>query len=255
MPCAENPDLEKLEKYKGRIIDVHAHLGPDQRFLMRGTSEEILEAYDRYGIRLGLVSSTISLLAGAPEGNHHIREAVARHPDRFLPLFSLNPLYGYELAEQLEREASLYVGVKFHPDYYHIQPSHPLSMPLLAKVAELGLPLMLHSYDGGLEAEKVARAFPEMTVVAYHMGGTKWRECLRRAQRHDNMLLEISSSVTERGMIEAAVEAVGSDRILFGTDVPYLDPAVSLGKVLGADINEHDVENILWRTAAKILKV
>ena len=244
--------LELLSRYKGRIIDAHAHLGPDQRFLMWATPETVLKVYDRYGIRAGLFSSTISLLAGAGEGNKRVLEAAGAHPGRILPLYSLNPLEP-GCVEELERSAGSYVGVKFHPDYFHVQPSHPLSLKALERVAELGLPLMLHSYDGCAEAEKVALALPELRVVAYHMGGLRWRECLERLSALENALVEVSSSVAEPGMVAAAVEELGSERVLFGSDVPYLDPAVSLGKVLEADLSERDLENVLWRNAERLI--
>jgi predicted TIM-barrel fold metal-dependent hydrolase len=244
--------LELLNRYRGRILDAHAHVGPDQRFLMWATPEAVLEVYGRYGIRAGLFSSTISLLAGAREDNWHVLEAARAHPSRILPLYSLNPLEPGCL-EELERSAGSYVGVKFHPDYFHVQPSHPLALEALKKVAELGLPLMLHSYDGCAEAEKVARALPELKVVAYHMGGVRWRECLKRLSALENTLVEVSSSVAEPGMVAAAVEELGADRVLFGSDVPYLEPAVSLGKIFDADLSERDLENVLRRNAERLI--
>ncbi|RLF02550.1 MAG: hypothetical protein DRK00_09890 [Thermoprotei archaeon] len=243
--------LEILKRYRGRIIDAHAHVGPDQRFLMRASPSDVARVYDKYGIRMGPFSSTISLLAGAREGNRHVLEAAAQQPGRILPLYALNPLEEGAV-EGVDPER--YVGVKFHPDYFHIRPSHPISMRALERVAELGLPLMLHSYDGGAEAAEVAREFPELVIVAYHMGGIRWRECLDRVSRYDNVLVEVSSSVAEPGMVDAAVEALGSDRVLFGTDIPYLDPAVSLGKVLGAGLDTRDLENVLWRAAERLLR-
>lgn len=252
-----SPVIEILEKYKGRIIDVHAHVGPDQRFLMKGTVGEIIEAYDRYGIKLGYVSSTLSLLGGCMEGNKHILRVVRLFPDRFRGLFSLNPLYGEEIVPLLEKYVREYGfrGVKFHPQYFHLEPSEKISTNFLERLVKIKIPLMLHSYDGGVEVEKLAERFPDLTIIAYHMGGIKWRECLRRVKRYTNVYVEISSSVTVRGFIEEAVEVLGSNRIMFGTDVPYLDPSVSLGKVLGADISEEDVENILFRNAERVLEV
>ncbi|MEM1522713.1 MAG: amidohydrolase family protein [Thermofilaceae archaeon] len=244
--------LEALKRYKGRIIDAHAHIGSDHRFLMRAEPERVLSVYDRCGIRAGLFSSTISLLCGVKEGNQHVLEGAKRHPGRILPLYSLNPLEENCL-EMLKELHELFYGVKFHPDYFGIQPSHPLSLSALRQAADLGLPLMLHSYDGGAEAERVARELPGLTVVAYHMGGVRWTECLRRLAKLENTLVEISSSLANPGMVKAAVDELGADRVLFGTDVPYNDPAVSLAKVLEADLSEREREGILWRNAERLI--
>jgi len=242
-----------LGPYWGRIVDVHAHVGPDQRFLLRCSASDLVEAYDRCGIRVGLVSSTISLLADYAVGNRLVLEAVKRYPERIVGLYSLNPLYE-EAVEELRAYVEIYGfrGVKLHPDYFYIEPSEEPAVGALEAVAKLGVPLMLHSYDGGVEASKVAELFPEMTIVVYHMGGVSWREGLRRLRRYDNVYVEISSSVTERGLVEEAVRTLGSSRVLFGSDIPYLEPAVSLGKVLGARIGRDEVEDILYRNAERL---
>lgn len=244
--------LEALERYRGRILDAHAHIGSDHRFLMRAEPERVLHVYDRFGIRAGFFSSIISLLCGVKEGNQHVLEAARKYPGRILPLYSLNPLEE-DCLELLEELHGLFYGVKFHPDYFGIQPSHPLSLSALRRVADLGLPLMLHVYDGGVEAERVAKELPNLTVIAYHMGGVRWAECLRRLAKLENTLVEISSSVASPGMVKAAVDELGADRVLFGTDVPYNDPAVSLAKVIEADLSERERESILWRNAEGLI--
>jgi len=235
------------------VVDVHAHVGPDQRFLLRLGARDLVEVYDRYGVRVGLVSSTLSLLADWRLGNEAVLECVRSYPQRLAGLYALNPFY-----EDSVREAEVYVrrygfrGVKLHPDYMGVQPSEEPALSALEAVARLGVPLMLHSYDGGAEAARVAELLPELTVVAYHMGGVRWRECLSRVRAYDNVYVEVSSSVAERGMVEEAVRQLGAERVLFGTDVPYLDPAVSLGKVLSARLGEYELECILYRNAERL---
>ena len=77
---------------------------------------------------------------------------------------------------------------------------------------------------------------------------------MKRLARLENTLVEISSSVSSPGMVRAAVEEVGAERILFGTDVPYVDPAVSLAKVIEADLGTRELECILWRNLEKLVK-
>lgn len=133
-----------------------------------------------------------------------------------------------------------------------VAPSEEPALSALEAVAKLGVPLMLHSYDGGVEAARIAELFPEMIVVAYHTGGLRWRECLERVERHDNVYVEISSSVAEQGMVEEAVQRLGSGRVIYGTDLPYMDPAVSLSKILGARLCGEEVEDVLYRNAERL---
>ena len=57
----------------------------------------------------------------------------------------------------------------------------------------------------------------------------------------------------ERGRIEDLVRRVGSDRILYGTDMPWFDEYQAVGGVVSADISEDDMRNILYRNAESIL--
>jgi len=55
-----------------------------------------------------------------------------------------------------------------------------------------------------------------------------------------------------RGVIEAFVEAVGSERILFGTDLPWFDPHYGIGCILMSRITDDDRRNILHRNAERL---
>lgn len=93
---------QRLEPHMGRIVD--AHIGPDQRFLLRCGVSDLISTYDKYGVRIGLVSSTISLLADYALGNKMVLECVRMCPGRVAGLYALNPLY-----EESVVEAEVYV--------------------------------------------------------------------------------------------------------------------------------------------------
>jgi len=44
-----------------------------------------------------------------------------------------------------------------------------------------------------------------------------------------------------------------SDRMLFGTDLPWFDPHHGIGAVLSADLTDADRHNILHRNAERLL--
>jgi predicted TIM-barrel fold metal-dependent hydrolase len=50
-----------------------------------------------------------------------------------------------------------------------------------------------------------------------------------------------------------AVECAGEDRVLFGTDLPMLSPATTLGKVMDADVSDDVKQRILRGNTARIL--
>ncbi|MPN60019.1 hypothetical protein SDC9_207742 [bioreactor metagenome] len=54
-------------------------------------------------------------------------------------------------------------------------------------------------------------------------------------------------------MIEKLVAGAGSERILFGTDLPWFDEYQAVGGIVGAKISEDDMHNILHRNAQRLI--
>ena len=244
-----------LEEFRGRIIDIHSHIGCDQRFLLEGHEDRIIRAMNKYGIKVAFVSGTHSLLADFRVGNEHVLRAISKYPERFVGLVTVNPYYEERAIEELHKYLRIgFKGIKMHPVYFNLPLTDELSLRVIEEAERLNVPVMAHSYDGGVEVSKVAELFPNLTIIMYHMGGVKWKEGIERVKKYDNVYAEISSSVTDRGMVEKAVEVLGYERVLFGVDMPYLDPAVSLGKVLGAKISREAKEAILCENALKFLR-
>ncbi len=247
--------IELLNEFRGRIIDVHSHVGSDQRYLLNGNVDYIVKVMDIYGICKCFISAVQSLIQNYKEGNKVVLSAIQKYPDKFLGLVSVNPYYEDEAINELRKYIALgFVGVKLHPVYFNIPMTDELTYKVLEEIEKLRVPAMIHSYDGGKEVEKVAKDFPNLTIVMYHMGGALWKEGIMRVKRLDNVFVEISSSVSDIGMVEMAVKELGYERVLFGVDMPYLDPAVALGKVLGANISKEAKEAILCENALKLLK-
>ena len=57
----------------------------------------------------------------------------------------------------------------------------------------------------------------------------------------------------DRGIIEKFAGEVGSERMLFGTDLPWFDPHQAVGVLLTARISDEDRHNICHRNAEKLL--
>ena len=50
------------------------------------------------------------------------------------------------------------------------------------------------------------------------------------------------------------VNAVGSERVLFGTVMPWYDPMYAIGSVLFANVSDEDKRNIFYNNAMNLLK-
>ena len=57
----------------------------------------------------------------------------------------------------------------------------------------------------------------------------------------------------DRGVLERFVGELGSERILFGTDLPWFSTFYYIGAILDADITDDDRRNIFYRNGKKLL--
>jgi len=87
-----------------------------------------------------------------------------------------------------------------------------------------------------------------------HLSGCGWRGVADIAP-FENILIDTCGSQPESGLVEYAVRELGAQRVLFGSDAPGRDFASQLGRVLAADISEHDRQAILGGNALKLLQL
>ena len=70
-----------------------------------------------------------------------------------------------------------------------------------------------------------------------------------------NVYFDICASCVDEGRVEAFVAAGGAERVLFGTDLPFLAPALDLSQVIHARLNREEKELILGGNARELLGI
>ena len=76
---------------------------------------------------------------------------------------------------------------------------------------------------------------------------------IRLAKDYENAYLDLCDIHRNNGIIERMVSAVGSEKVFYGTDMPWYDPAYAVGSVVFSHIAEQDMENILYRNAKNMI--
>jgi predicted TIM-barrel fold metal-dependent hydrolase len=111
--------------------------------------------------------------------------------------------------------------------------------------------LGLGHYPVQLMAE-LGQRFPDTTFIFAHVG-MMWVKALQAVKPYPNLLVDVSGFDPERGIVEKAVEILGAERVLFGSDAPGRAYAAQLAKVQYADISERDKALLLGGNAARLL--
>lgn len=70
-----------------------------------------------------------------------------------------------------------------------------------------------------------------------------------------NVYVDLAGDYFNNGLIEFLVKTIGSDKVLFGSDVNWIDPRCNLGPILSAKIKDEDKTRILRLNAIKAFPV
>ena len=87
------------------------------------------------------------------------------------------------------------------------------------------------------------------------MAGINYGELRRSIELlnlYENLYVEISCLQAMEG-VKQIVGTAGDNRILFGSGIPLQYPAMSLAKVIHADISQRQKEKIFYRNAKQLL--
>jgi len=242
------------------VISAHAHYGPyvGIYFPDRGEADSMLKMMDRAGVARAICAPHAGLIEPA-RGHELFARVIAAHPDRFAGYWCVNPNYPESLEQslaQFERSTG-FVGLKFLADYHRQPINGPRYAPALDYANAKGLPILLHTwggsrYDGPALWADLAERYPRVPLLMGHSGYGEWDLALELARRYDNVYLELCAAYHVNGVIERMVREVGSEKILYGEDMPWFDPQYSIGCVLCAHITDDDRHNILHRNAERI---
>jgi len=235
------------------IIDAHVHLGVLRNF--RATADDLLRWADRAGIDKMVVSHLGAIFSDMRAGNAELATAVRAHPDRIIGYASFtSAYYGRAVLDELERCAQDYGmrGLKIYSANKR-SVAEPYLLPIVERAAALGWPILAHA--DAREIGWLARQVPQATLLIAHLGegveGNMW-QTLAMARECPNVVLDLTASQIYAGSVEACVAAVGAERVVFGTDMPLLEPEVQIQKVYGSEISEEMRRLILGGNAARL---
>ena len=135
---------------------------------------------------------------------------------------------------------------------------------MMKRAQELNIPILYHAwykaFDQGAgestpaEVADLARRFPKVTIVMAHLTGDGERGVLDIVDC-PNVLIDTSGGQPEAALVEYAVEKLGAERVIYGSDWPIRDFGTQVGRVLGAALRPEEHALILRENARRILRL
>ena len=216
--------------------------------------------------------------------NEMCANAARKHPGRLVSLASIDPrrpdapallrtcLKGYKMN-----------GLKWHPDngFY---PNSPEAYAVLKVANEFAVPLLTHcsplsrskaKFAHPLHLDDIAVDFPNIEIIAAHMGYLWWHDWAALAQFKPTIsgdlamwqLLAVSKTALFRRYLREILDIVGNKQILFASDGPIFEPIVSNKKWVeiikgltkkgtdGIVFTQEEIDAILGGNATRIFRL
>ena len=256
------------------LIDVHAHFYHDHspRADWRERNESRLRAGERVGITvhvasiLGSWGSTSPIYFPSPAdieyGNDFLLSLQRSHPGRIRGYAVVNPNFQSHALGELNRclDAGM-IGIKLAASR---RANDRLLDPICRVAGERKVPLLHHIWQHrrrehpGQEASDAAELgalaarHPRVNFLLAHIGGGgDWIHSLAAVRPLPNVYVDLSGSGVDGGMLEACIEAVGAERLLWGCDLT-IDSGWAKLRYLGNLLSPPQLELVAWRNAARI---
>jgi predicted TIM-barrel fold metal-dependent hydrolase len=196
--------------------------------------ESTVESMDRAGVRIGLLCAWWGP-SGPLISNDEVSAAIARYPDRFIGAASVDLSCPREAVKELRRcvRDLGFRALRILPWLWNLPPDDRRYYPLYSECIDLGIPFCLQvGHTGPLcpsepgrpipYLDHVALDFPELSIIAGHIGFPWTAEMISLATKYPNVFIDTSAYKTKRYPAELVdyMKHHGRSKVLFGSNHP-----------------------------------
>ena len=251
------------------IIDADTHISPYSGGV-RIPVEKLIESMDASHVDKAIAWLQEPYMRLLDESNEYVFKSTLKYPDRLIGFGWLDPHLGQEHCfKAIEKGVEEYhfSGFKMNgsKNEFYVD-DEEMILPLAEEIARRGKVMAFHVGMDAPDAthpfrlEKIARRFPELTILMIHMGGVGKPDmsmaCIDIAKNNPNLHL-VGSHVSLLN-VAAAIRILGAERVSFGSDTPFtfMHAEVEAYKAfLGDFFTPREQELVMGQNIQRILKI
>ncbi|MDD1520771.1 MULTISPECIES: amidohydrolase family protein [Bradyrhizobium] len=228
--------------------------------------EMTISAMDQGGVRIGLTAAWCG-----PDGfmisNDEVAALVRQFPERIVGVASVNLYKPMEAVRELRRAVKElgFRALRVVPWLWGLPPNDRRYYPLYAECIELGIPFCTQvGHTGPLRTSEtgrpipylddVALEFPELKIVAGHIGYPWTQEMIAVATKYENVFIDTSAYTIRRYPPEIVqyLKTNGRKKVLFGSNYPMISPAKALEGLNDLGLDDETRALFLGGNAARV---
>lgn len=237
------------------IIDCHCHYGKGDGLMGPWDTKASLEKYLPQARKAGVIKTVLfSVFHSNYElANYEVAQVVAANPKHFYGFAFINPLRDAGRVFKMVNTAITkynFCGIKVH------RYDGRITREICETAEKFNLPVLYDVMGEVSVVELLAEEYPNVNFIIPHLGSfaDDWKSQAAfcpQLVKHNNIYTD-TSGVRRFDLLERALDEAGPDKILFGTDGPWLHPAVELSKIYALNLNTNDFRKV---TALNFLRL
>lgn len=231
--------------------------------------EMTIAAMDAAGIERGLLTAWHGP-SGALLSNDTVAQLVAAHPTRLAGIASVDLHKPMKAVRELRRcvKELGFKGLRMIPWLWGLPPNDRRYYALYAECVELGVPFCTQvGHTGPLRSSEMGRPvpylddvaldFPELVIVAGHIGYPWTEEMISLARKYPNVYIDTSAYTAKRYPPELVryLQGGGRRKVMFGSNYPMILPQVALEGLDALGLDAEARELFLAGNARKVFKL
>jgi uncharacterized protein len=239
------------------IIDSHCHAGKGDGLTGPWDTAAPLDKYLDRASRAG-ISHTVLFPAFHSDyavANREVARIVAARPDRFYGfafVHAANDRGRVGTLVKIAVEEYGFVGIKVHRHDARI------TREVCEAAAAYHLPVLYDPVGEVSVAELLATEYPGVNFIFAHLGSfaDDWRAqqaFIDPLSRHPNIYTD-TSGIRRFDLLEQAVRRAGAEKVLFGSDGPWLHPGLELAKVALLELGAADRAMVLGGNFLRLIR-
>lgn len=227
------------------VYDAHVHFGPSTQWVPYVdpvvSIEDVLKKMEEFNVEKSIVFPNPHVGDKYPQLNDIMASAQNNHPESIIGFGRVDPRREDEAAAELKRIKDLKLaGVKLHPYVECFRPDHPFFHEFWGTINDLNLSILIHTgtmFSSPGFLKPVLKKYPELKIILGHLQ----EGCISLMRDFENVYSDTSGSRVH--LLEYAVKTC-QDKILFGSDYPYLSHRVQMEVVNAAEISQEEKKRI-----------
>jgi predicted TIM-barrel fold metal-dependent hydrolase len=233
------------------------------------TTAQIVAEMDRAGIQTLMLSAWHRPGANI-YSNDLVAEMISEFPDRFVGVAAVNLEKPVEAVRELDRAVNQlgFKALRVSPWLWKLPPNDKLYFPLYVKCIELDIPFCTQvGHTGPLMPsetgrpvpylDEVALVFPELKIVAGHIGHPWTDEMIGVAWKHENVYIDTSAYLPRYypPQLLHYLKTYGQDKVMFGTNFPMLSLEKCVQQVDELGLADDVKAKFLFQNAQRVFKL